>query len=135
METRKQHLESLLKRGEEFAVEQDEKEFFEELGERVALRRRELGLTQADVASALSCSAQVVAHYETGRRRLRASHLPDLSVILQLSVDEILGQTPTKSRRQTTQIEQKVQAIKQLPRGKQKMILSMLDAAIESART
>ena len=45
----------------------DEKEYFKVLGSRVAHLRKELGLTQVQLAETLGISQQMVASYEVGK--------------------------------------------------------------------
>ena len=111
----------------------DEKAFFEALGQRLVQRRREIGLTQQEVGDAVGCSAQMVAHYEAGRRRAPASLLPPLSEVLNVPVDELLGVKPSTPRQPRTQFERQLRAINKLSRGKQEMVFNMIDAAIETA--
>ncbi|MCL2752530.1 MAG: helix-turn-helix transcriptional regulator [Defluviitaleaceae bacterium] len=53
--------------------------------------RKELGFTQGHVAEALGISAQAVSKWERGENMPDVAFLPDLSRILQVSIDEILS--------------------------------------------
>jgi transcriptional regulator with XRE-family HTH domain len=53
--------------------------------------RRGLGLTQSYVAESLGVSAQAVSKWERGENLPDISFFPDLSKILQISIDEILA--------------------------------------------
>ena len=68
----------------------------EQLAERIAARRdlpppavrralREAsGVSRADVAEAVGCTAAAVGHWETGRRQPRPVHLPAYVTVLKL---------------------------------------------------
>ena len=56
----------------------------------IANRRKELGLTQQELAAKLRISAKVVSKWETGRSLPDTSMLLDLSKVLEISVNELL---------------------------------------------
>jgi DNA-binding XRE family transcriptional regulator len=60
-------------------------------GARITVRRRELGLTQTEMAAALDIAQQTYAHYEVGRYHMPIALLPALSKVLQMDVDSLLG--------------------------------------------
>lgn len=57
------------------------------LGERVAARRRQLGLTQDDVAALADCSARFVRALEAGKATVRLDKLVDVLEVLGLELD------------------------------------------------
>ena len=97
----------------------DDRQFYQELGRRIATRRGRLGITQAEVGQRLAVSRASVANIEAGRQKLyvhqlyalaRALRLPDLSGILPIAVpaDEdaaLVGKRPDVSIVQHAQIE------------------------------
>ena len=56
------------------------------VGERIRMRRAELGLTQDDLASALGISYQQVQKYETGANRVSAGRLYQIAQRLGVDV-------------------------------------------------
>lgn len=71
------------------------------IGERIRLRRAELGMTQEQLASALGLSYQQVQKYESGANRISASRLYEVAQQLGVSVggmfsglDEAEAETP-----------------------------------------
>ncbi|MDQ0324452.1 transcriptional regulator with XRE-family HTH domain [Rhodopseudomonas julia] len=56
--------------------------------------RKELGLTQAQLAERLSTTQQTIARWEGGRAHPSIAALRDLAVIFGVSVDDILGTNP-----------------------------------------
>jgi transcriptional regulator with XRE-family HTH domain len=108
-------------------------DFFKELGARIAKSRKELSLTQSQLADSLGIAQQTMAHYEGGRLRVSASLLPEIAEILNLSLDELLGLSATKKigkRGPASRLEQQIQIISQLPKTKQKFVSEMLDTII-----
>ena len=114
---------------------QDEKEYFKVLGSRVALLRKELGLTQVQLAETLGISQQMVASYEVGRRRIPVSMLPALALALKVQTDSLLGnETKAKSKRDPApKWQQQIEAIAQLPKAQQRFVSQMLETVLAQA--
>jgi len=64
--------------------------FFKQLGERIRKSRKERELTQAQVAEKLGVTQQLIATYETGKRRLPVLTLVKIAEILDISIDDLL---------------------------------------------
>ncbi len=62
------------------------------LGERIKARREYLGLTQQEVADALSLNRVTYAQYEQGRNEIAATDLPRLGEVLRVSPSYFLGE-------------------------------------------
>ena len=60
------------------------------LGQRIALLRRQAGLSQAELAVRMGISASAVGMYEQGRREPSVDALVALSEIFQVSTDYLL---------------------------------------------
>jgi len=71
------------------------------VGCRLRSRRRELGLTQDDLATALGVRFQQVQKYETGANRIAASRLYRAAGALRVSVDWFFNHAPTPAIRAT----------------------------------
>jgi|APMI01.1.fsa_nt_gi transcriptional regulator with XRE-family HTH domain len=118
----------------------DERDFFEQLGKRVAQARHAASLTQQQVADALAIPQPQYASYEVGRRRVPVSMLPRLARIFKTTIDALVGDdtgaataalNERRSRRgPPSKIEQQLNAIAELPKGEQKIVAQLLDAVI-----
>jgi len=118
---------------------QDER-FFKELGARIALARKDHGMTQQQLAEQLGVAQQTLAHYEVGRARLPVSMLPVLTRLLTLSLDELMGQNlqPAKAasarrrskRGPVSRLHQQIDAVQQLPKTKQQFVSQMLETVL-----
>jgi transcriptional regulator with XRE-family HTH domain len=112
----------------------DEKAFFRQLGQRIAEQRRTQNLTQAQLAEQLDLTQQMVASYEVGRRRVPVSLLPPLARALGLSVEALIGEKSSPTRRgPAPQIQQKLERLSRLPKAQQRMVLQMLDGVLAQA--
>lgn len=112
-----------------------EKTFYAQLGARIAERRKAQGITQVELAKALGIAQQTMAHYEGGVSRIAVSHLLTLARVLDVAVEELLGEGGGKrggKRGPVPKLQAQIERIGALPRSKQRMLLDMLDAAINS---
>ncbi len=113
-----------------------DEQFFKELGTRIALARKDHGLTQQELAEQLGVAQQTLAHYEVGRARMPASMLPTVAQRLTLSLDELMGQ-PLRVRTQrggkrgpASRLQQQIAAVAELPKTKQQFVSQMLDTVL-----
>ena len=61
-----------------------------EIGKRIQGRRKQMGLTQEQVADKMDVSIQMVSNLERGNKSIRIENLIKLSEILNISTDYIL---------------------------------------------
>ena len=66
------------------------------IGARMRTRRRQLGLSQSDLAERLGVSFQQVQKYERGANRIGASRLYDLSRVLNVPVSFFFDDLPAE---------------------------------------
>ena len=117
------------------AISDDEREFFIQLGTRVAELRKAKNITQIQMAELLGVSQQTINSYEVGRRRIPVSALPTLATALTISIEEVLGETVTQSKNNkrgpAPKLQKQVEIISQMPKAKQKLATDLLDAIIQ----
>jgi transcriptional regulator with XRE-family HTH domain len=113
----------------------DEKVFFQELGLRIAGLRKDLDLTQQQLAELLGVSQQMVASYEVGRRRVPVSLLPTLARALATSLEALIGDDGQRraKRGPVPKLQQQLDQVSQLPKAKQKFVSEMLDTVLQQA--
>jgi len=112
----------------------DEKQFFRELGARIAALRKEHGLTQTQLADELDLTQQMVASYEVGRRRVPVSLLPAIAEALAVSLEQLIGKKEVPAKRgPAPKLQQQIERIQKLPRAKQRFVMEMLDTVIQQA--
>jgi transcriptional regulator with XRE-family HTH domain len=76
--------------GDTVAITPNERDFFIALGARIAKQRKEQDITQVQLAELLGVSQQTVNSYETGRRRIPVSLLPDIAKRLGMAVEALI---------------------------------------------
>jgi transcriptional regulator with XRE-family HTH domain len=104
-----------------------------EIGVRLAQLRKEKGITQAEMAERLGISQPMASDYERGKLRLHGELIVQLSEILGVSADDILGiKSNTKSSKptQNRRLSHRLQAINQLPKRDQDALFRTIDAFI-----
>lgn len=70
-----------------------------DIGRRIAKRRKQLGLTQAQVAELSDLTQQFFASVETGKKNMRADSIVKVSTALGVSTDFLLTGTVTDLER------------------------------------
>jgi transcriptional regulator with XRE-family HTH domain len=110
----------------------DEKTFFKGMGLRVAERRKELGLTQTQLAEILDIPQQTFASYEVGRHGFPIAMLPAIAKALMMDMDTLVGSSAkTHSKRgPAPKFQHHLERISQLPKPKQRMVLEVLEAVL-----
>ncbi len=114
----------------------DDKVFFKQLGKRMAEFRKELGITQTQLAESLEISQQLIAAYEAGSRKIPASMLPRLAKLFAVSLEALIGieKLPVK-RGPASILQRQIEQVGLMPRAKQKFITEMLDALIKQQQS
>ena len=104
------------------------------MGARIAQLRKEQNLTQQQLADELAMSQQIVASYETGRRRIPVSTLPRLARVLGVSVEALIGEQEQPAKRgPTPKLQRHMERISQLPKTQQRFLLQMIETALAQA--
>jgi len=111
----------------------DTEKFAKELGARIAAHRREQGLSQTRLGEMVGQSQQVIADYETGRRRVPACNAAAIADALGIAAAALLdGTTQRKSRRgPASRIDQLAEQVSKLPRMRQKFVVEMIENALQ----
>jgi len=73
-----------------FMTKSEAEQFFREVGKRIASARKELNLTQTQLAEKLGVKQQAIASYEVGRRRVPLAFLVKLAEALYVDVTDLL---------------------------------------------
>lgn len=98
-------------------------------GAQLAALRKAHGLTQPQLAQALGVSSAMLTYYERKATNPSAEFVSKAARVLNVSVDDLLGHPVKRSRKPgpPSVLEQKLSAIQQLPRERQKLVLQVLD--------
>ena len=114
----------------------DDKDFFKQLGARIAHLRKERDLTQVQLAETLGISQQQMASFEVGRRKVPVSALAPLARALAVSLEELVDQDahkPKGKRGPVTKLQQQLDTISALPKPKQRFVMQVLETVLAEA--
>jgi transcriptional regulator with XRE-family HTH domain len=111
---------------------QHEKE--ETIGQRMARLRRERGITQVELAEILGVPQPMISAYENGGLRLHGELIVELTKILSVSSDQLLGLKEIKNgTAKNGRLLRKLQQLELLPRRDQQALMRTIDAFLQRA--
>ena len=105
-----------------------------DFGKRLLELRKKLNLKQSDLAKQLNMSRETVSYYETRCQNPTAEIVKKLADFFSVDPAELISE-PTSERIRKgpkSKLEKQLDAIKKLPKEKQKAIMVMIDMALES---
>lgn len=100
-----------------------------EAAARLAAFRKAAGLSQQELAEKLGVNPSVVAFWELHEKPPRSALLADLAMILNVSVEQLIGARPPRKRAPGPEGKAKklFQQISALPRSQQRKILTVVE--------
>jgi transcriptional regulator with XRE-family HTH domain len=109
-----------------------------EHGIRLANFRKAAGLSQYELASRVGVAQPVISRYEKGIRKLYDDMLADLAAALEVTPNDILGITSSKTRdaeaaNLSKRMVARLKKIELLPRRAQDHLIAMIDMALKGA--
>jgi transcriptional regulator with XRE-family HTH domain len=107
----------------------------ETIGDRLARFRRERGITQMELAGMLGVAQPVVSDYERGELRLHGQTIIELTRILRVSADELLGLEEPKGNGtiRNRRLLRRLQDLERLPKRDQQALMRTIDAFLQKA--
>lgn len=119
----------------DMAISQDEREFFIELGSRIANLRKAQAITQVQLAETLGVSQQAMNSFEKGRRRVPVSALPAIARALGESVESLINEpspapvkVASKKRGPAPKIQRQMERVSTLPKAEQRVVMRLIDS-------
>ena len=106
-------------------------------GARLAALRQDLGLTQAGLAERLGVTVKAVTYYEREMSSPTTRTLAKIAAALGVEPVELLGEPSPKRAAKPgppSQLEQRIAALRELPRDRQKVVLDGLDTFLRDAK-
>jgi len=105
-------------------------------GKRLIELRKGRGWAQGEFAEILGVTPQTVEYYERRAKNPSLDVLLKLSAALGITVSELVGDVPVKRSKPgpTSELEERIEKIRRLPRKEQEVVIRMLDGVINSAR-
>lgn len=107
----------------------------ESIGGRLSRLRRERGITQVELAEILGVAQPMVSGYERGSLRLHGELIVELTKILDVTADQLLGLKETKNGTvKNRRLLRKLQQLELLPRRDQQALLRTIEAFLRKAQ-
>src|SRR5690349_13695748 len=115
-------------------VKQESRAYFRALGAHVSTLRKELGMTQAELARALGVSQQTVFAYELGDRRISVLMLLKLGKIFDVRVEDLMGMItrPRPKRRLSPAGMRHAERFQQLSKTEQRFVKRIIDLLLDN---
>lgn len=111
-----------------------QKEKEETIGQRMARLRRERGITQVELAEMLDVPQPMISAYENGGLRLHGELIVELTKILDVSADQLLGLKEVKNgTAKNGRLLRKLQQLELLPRRDQQALMRTIEAFLQRA--
>ena len=107
------------------------------IGMQLAQLRKEKGITQGEMAKLLNVSQPMVSDYERGELRLHGELILQITDILKVSANDILGFKEIKDNNndapKNRRLARRLQAIDTLPKRDQDALMRTIDAFLSKA--
>ncbi|POR30730.1 transcriptional regulator [Flavobacterium columnare] len=103
-------------------------------GKRIAILRKDIGLSQTDLANQLNTSVSVVSRYELDKMTPSVDTAKKLAELLNTSVGYLLGETDNAELFKNPEMLRRFQDIDQFNDEDKKYILYTLDALIKNVK-
>jgi transcriptional regulator with XRE-family HTH domain len=105
-------------------------------GAKLAELRKLRGLTQPQLAQALDVSLDMLIYYERRAKNPSTDFVKKAAAFFNVSADELLGHVVQSKRKSgpPSALEQRLAAVRQLPREKQKLVLQVIDTFLRDAQ-
>ena len=104
-----------------------------QMGERLAKCRKELGISQEQMAETLGISQRALSSYETGIRSIPVFLVPRISALLGISLEEFLGTESQQfdGRTKPARLLKKLECVQQFSQEDQKVVFAVIDSLTE----
>ena len=104
-------------------------------GKRLAMLRKQRGMTQQQLADEIDVSRRVIAYYEVESDNPPGNIIMLLSKALNITSDELLGLTPTDiGGKPNLKLTRRMKEIENLPPAQQKVLLKTIDTFLKGAQ-
>lgn len=103
-------------------------------GKRISILRKELGLSQTDLANQLNTSVSVVSRYELDKMTPAVDTAKKLAILLKTSVGYLLGESEDSELFKNPEMLKRFKDISEFNEEDKKYILYTLDALIKSVK-
>ena len=114
-------------------IKTESRAYYRALGSHIGKLRKEQGMTQAELARALTVSQQTVFAYELGDRRVSVLILVKLARVFDVSVEELSGlKMPTRLKRRLSPTGMRhAERFQKMSKTQQRFVKRIIDVLLE----
>ena len=109
-------------------------DIYKNIGNNIAQARKQLNITQQELADKINSTRQTITLYENGVRRIPVVTLVDIAKSLHVELSELLPEYQKKKPGPTPKIKQSFERIIELEEHDQKIIIDLLDTLHQKSR-
>lgn len=118
-------------------IKDESRAYFRSLGAHIGVLRKEIGMTQAELARAIGVSQQTVFAYELGDRRVSVLILVKLAKVFGVSVEELASMSkPIRppTLRLSPAGTRHAERYQQMSKTEQRFVKKIMDVLLEKTR-
>jgi transcriptional regulator with XRE-family HTH domain len=120
---------------EALLAHKNQKDKEESIGKRMARLRRKRGIPQVELAEILGVAQPMISAYENGSLRLHGELIVELTKILDVTANQILGLKETKKgTAKNGRLLRKLQQLELLPRRDQQALMRTIETFLQRAQ-
>ena len=108
---------------------------YKEIGREIASLRKDLNITQQELATKVNTTRQTITLYETGVRRIPLVALMDISKALHVDFEQLIPDLRTKKPGPEPKIKLSFERIMELDDSDQKIVLDLLDSLYQKRQS
>ena len=106
---------------------------YKKIGKNIADLRKELRITQQELAEKIDSTRQTITLYETGVRRVPLVTLIEISKVLHVEMSDLIPEQKSKKPGPVSKIRKSFDQISELKASDQKIIIDLLDSLYQKS--
>ncbi len=107
---------------------------YKEIGNNISNLRKDLKITQQELANKINTTRQTITLYETGLRRIPVVSLIDIAKILHVDLMELFPVQKARKSNPESKVRRSLEKINDLNKSDQKIILDLLDSLYKKSQ-
>lgn len=111
-------------------IELEEKTIYSKLGHQISTTRKDLNVTQEQLAKKIGLTQPTLASYEIGRRKIPIPMLLKIVDALGVELDDFFPFMDKKKPGPTSKIDSELAKVKVLPPKQQKIVMDLIESII-----
>ena len=106
---------------------------YKEIGKNIADLRKDLKITQQELADKIESTRQTITLYETGVRRIPLVSLIEISKVLHVELSELIPAEKSRKPGPVSKVRKSFEKINELKASDQKIIIDLLDSLYQKS--